>query len=258
VLPRKKISGANLDIDKIARARYLDIVNIALQPGGVSMTENAAINLHKALVVPFVLALMVAYGNSSVEAWAYLAMHGSYAVLWLVKQATFPDQRFTRRQPLAIAIFFVFLPLGSYLAAPYLLVSRGPVAPPWLLGAAIVGFTLGVFLHFTADAQKYYSLRQAKQLITDGLFARTRNPNYLGEILIYLAFASLSQHWLPFVVLAAWVGGFFLRNMRAKDRSLSRYPGFAEYRARSWMLLPRPFPASAGRGQARPDGSPVT
>jgi protein-S-isoprenylcysteine O-methyltransferase Ste14 len=222
------------------------------------MTENAAINLHKALVIPFVIALMVTHGNYSMEAWAYLALHGSYALLWLFKQATFPDQRFSQRQPLPIALCFVFLPLGSYLVAPFLLISQHRGVPPWLLGAAIAGFTLGVFLHFVADAQKYYSLRQDRRLITDGLFARTRNPNYLGEILIYLAFASLSQHWLPFVILAAWVGGFFLRNMRAKDRSLSRYPGFAEYRARSWLLLPRPFPASAESAPARPDGSPAS
>jgi Protein of unknown function (DUF1295) len=89
------------------------------------------------------------------------------------------------------------------------------------------------------DAQKYYTLRLRPGLIDDGLFARTRNPNYLGEILIYTAFAGLSWHWLPFVVLGAWVFGFFLRNMLAKDKSLARHPGFAAYKARSGLLLPR-------------------
>jgi protein-S-isoprenylcysteine O-methyltransferase Ste14 len=44
-----------------------------------------------------------------------------------------------------------------------------------------------------------------------------RNPNYLGEILIYLAYAILSMHWLPFAILAGWVFSFFARNMAAKD-----------------------------------------
>jgi protein-S-isoprenylcysteine O-methyltransferase Ste14 len=90
-----------------------------------------------------------------------------------------------------------------------------------------------------ADAQKFYTLRLQKGLIGDGLFGRTRNPNYLGEILIYVAFAILSWHWLPFVVIAGWVFGFFLRNMRAKDRSLARHPGFASYKARTGMLFPK-------------------
>ena len=66
-------------------------------------------------------------------------------------------------------------------------------------------------------------------------------PPYLGEILIYLAYATLSMHWLPFLIIAAWVFGFFARNMAAKDRSLSRHPGFEDYRKSSGLLFPRLF-----------------
>ena len=58
-----------------------------------------------------------------------------------------------------------------------------------------------------------------KGLIREGLFSRMRIPNYLGEILIYLAYATLSMHWLPFLIVAGWIFGFFVRNMLAKDRS---------------------------------------
>jgi protein-S-isoprenylcysteine O-methyltransferase Ste14 len=211
------------------------------------MTENAAINLHKALVVPVVLAMMLAHGNGSTEAWLYLALHGTYSVLWLVKQKVFPDQRFARQQPLAIALLFIFVPLGGYYLAPYLLISRRPEAPGWLLGLVVMTYAAGVFLHYVSDAQKYYTLRARPGLIDDGLFAHTRNPNYLGEILIYLAFAALSQHWAPFVVLAGWVGLFFVPNMLRKDRSLARHPGFEAYRRRSGLLVPWPF-GSSGTG----------
>jgi steroid 5-alpha reductase family enzyme len=59
----------------------------------------------------------------------------------------------------------------------------------------------------------------------DGLFTRTRNPNYLGEILIYVSFAILSMHWIPFVVLGAWVFGFFARNMLRKTGVSPATPG---------------------------------
>jgi protein-S-isoprenylcysteine O-methyltransferase Ste14 len=90
-----------------------------------------------------------------------------------------------------------------------------------------------------ADAQKYFVLRARRGLITDGFFARTRNPNYLGEMMIYASFAIVAGHWLPWLVLA-WVWlGVFVPNMLRKDASMSRYPEWSDYKARSGLLLPR-------------------
>jgi protein-S-isoprenylcysteine O-methyltransferase Ste14 len=168
-------------------------------------------------------------------------MHGSYSLLWLIKQRTYRDVRFDQRVPPRIGLLFVFLPLAGYYVAPYLLISRHISVPPALVGLAVFVFTFGVFLHYVSDAQKYYTLQLRKGLIREGLFSRMRNPNYLGEILIYLAYATLSMHWLPFLILAGWVFGFFARNMAAKDRSLSRHPGFEDYRKSSGLLFPKLF-----------------
>ena len=138
-----------------------------------------------------------------------------------------------------IGIAFIFLPLAGYYAAPYLLISRHLSLPPYLVGMVLFLFTSGVFLHYVGDAQKYYTLKLRKGLIEEGLFRRTRNPNYLGEILIYSAFALMSLHWFPFLVLSGWVFGFFVRNMRKKDQSLSRHPQFEEYRKRTGLLIPK-------------------
>jgi hypothetical protein len=51
----------------------------------------------------------------------------------------------------------------------------------------------------------------------------------------------MSMHWLPFLVLSGWVFGFFVRNMLSKDKSLSRYPHFAEYKQKSGLLFPKIF-----------------
>lgn len=53
-----------------------------------------------------------------------------------------------------------------------------------------------------ALAHKYSVLHARRGLITDGFFARTRNPNYLGEMVLYASFAILAGHWLPSVILA--------------------------------------------------------
>jgi hypothetical protein len=51
----------------------------------------------------------------------------------------------------------------------------------------------------------------------------------------------LVQHWLPFLILAAFIAGMFIPNMIKKDRSLGRYSEFADYKTRSGFLLPRLF-----------------
>jgi protein-S-isoprenylcysteine O-methyltransferase Ste14 len=206
-----------------------------------AMRVGTYIDLHKALVIPVVLALMGYYHNGSTDAFVYLGMHGSYSLLWLIKQRTYRDVRFDQRVPALIGLLFIFLPLAAYYVAPYLLISRHISVPPALVGLAVFVFTLGVFLHFVSDAQKYYTLELRKGLIREGLFSRMRNPNYLGEILIYLAYATLSMHWLPFLILAGWVFGFFARNMLAKDRRMSRHPGFEDYRKSSGLLFPKLF-----------------
>lgn len=202
---------------------------------------GAVIDLHKALVIPVVAGLMWFFQNGSTDAYVYLGLHGSYSLLWLLKQQTYRDVRFDQRIHPLFAFFFLFLPLAGYYVAPYLLISRGVAVPPPLVGLAVFTFTIGVFLHFVSDAQKYYTLQHRKGLIREGLFARMRNPNYLGEILIYLGYAVLAMHWLPFVILGGWVFGFFVRNMLAKDRSLARHEGFEEYRRASGLLLPKVF-----------------
>lgn len=203
------------------------------------MKTSVYINLHKGFVIPVVLGMMWYFDNWSVEAFVYLAMHGTYSLLWLVKHNLFGDKRFEAKQPFAIGMLFIFLPLAGYYAAPYLLISQQVVLPPYLFGLALSLYILGIFLHYVSDAQKYYTLQLRKRLITEGLFSRTRNPNYLGEILIYLAYAITSMHWLPYVILGSWVLGFFLRNMLAKDRSLSRYAEFEEYKNKSGLLFPK-------------------
>jgi protein-S-isoprenylcysteine O-methyltransferase Ste14 len=198
------------------------------------------INLHKGLTPLLVLGLMALYGNWTIGPWVYLALHGTYGLLWLLKDRWFPDRQW--EQPITGAVALSgFVALGLYWLAPWLLIRSGAVPPPALVAAAVALCLLGVFLHFGSDAQKHFSLQFRPGLIQEGFFARSRNPNYLGEILIYLSFAVLAMHWLPFLVLSGFVVGVFVPNMRRKDASLARYPEFEAYRSRSGLLLPRLF-----------------
>ena len=145
--------------------------------------------------------------------------------MWLLKDRIYPDKQWEQEVSLGTSLI-VFGTVNLYWIAPFILISSGVEPPLPLVGAAIAINILGVFLHYGSDAKKYYTLKYKSGLITEGFFARCRNPNYLGEILIYLAFAILTMHWLPFVILGGFIAGIFIPNMRKKDQSLSRYPEF--------------------------------
>ena len=207
------------------------------------------VNLHKSTSFLFILGLMAYYQNFTLAPWVYLALHGTYGIMWLIKDSLYPDKQWEEEISVVAGIFGFFL-LGLYWVAPFILISSDtqPAAP--IIAMAIAINLMGVFLHYGSDAQKYFTLKYKKGLITEGFFSRTRNPNYLGEILIYSGFAILAQHWLPFVILGGFVTFLFVPNMLKKDKSLSRYPEFEAYKARSGLLLPKLFVAKTEDKQA--------
>lgn len=204
------------------------------------MKVKHVINLHKGSTFLVVLGLMLAYQNFTLGPWVYLSLHGTYGLLWLLKDRLYPDKQWEQEISIAQGMLG-FGMLFLYWVAPFILISSGSIPSYPLIAAAIALNILGVFLHYGSDAQKYYTLKYRSGLITEGFFARCRNTNYLGEILIYSAFAMLAQHWLPFVILGIFAAVLFIPNMLKKDKSLSRYPEFAEYKAHSGLLLPQLF-----------------
>ena len=202
------------------------------------MKLNQIINLHKGLTAFVVTGLMIFYKNYTIAAWVYLALHGTYGILWLLKEKIFPDPNFKEKINLITSITgFIFL--GSYWIAPFILISSHQSVPNPIIAASISINIVGVFLHFASDAQKYFSLRIKKELIQDGFFKNIRNTNYLGEILIYLSFAMLSMNIIPFAILSLFFIIVFLPRMIKKDKSLEKYDSFKEYKRNTGLLLPK-------------------
>lgn len=203
------------------------------------MREKNFIDSHKGVTGLFIVALIYwqdAWQNAT--ALIYLALHGSYGLMWVLKSRLFADKSWEKDCSIMRGLI-IWLGLSLYWIAPWIIVMQGVQAPGWLLALAVASFAFGVFLHFCADMQKHMSLAlRPGHLLSDGLWARSRNPNYLGELLIYVAFALLAMHWLPFVVLGLFIIAYWVPNMLRKDRSLSRYPEFSDYRARSWLFIP--------------------
>lgn len=197
------------------------------------------INLQKGGTLPFVLFLMWRFDCWTPTAWTYAALHGSYGLCWLLKDRVFPDPNWDKRVTFGGAFMMWATVLGLYWLAPVLIVTQRIEAPTWTLALATVVYVVGVVLMMGADAQKYFTLKVQRGLITTGFFARVRHPNYLGEMMLYGAFALLAGHWAPWAVLA-WVWtALFLPNMLRKEASMARYPAWKDYAARTGFLLPR-------------------
>ena len=202
------------------------------------MKLNQVINLHKGLTAFVVIGLMIFYGNFQIAPFVYLALHGTYGLLWLLKEKIFPDPYFKEKINFWTSISgFIFL--GSYWVAPYILISSQKTIPNVLIALSISINIIGVFLHFASDAQKYFSLKLKKDLIKEGFFRNVRNTNYLGEILIYLSFAILSMSFIPFAILATFFFVVFLPRMLKKDKSLAKYDSFEEYKKKTGLILPK-------------------
>ena len=206
------------------------------------MKQKHFIDSHKGVTGLFVLVLMLIYNQfENPTAWVYLALHGTYGLLWILKSNIFPDRTWEQKTSLLYGLV-IWAGLSLYWVAPWLLVSQEVNAPACMLGFCISLYTFGVFVHFSADMQKYISLKlRPQQLITDGMFARVRNINYFGELLIYAGFGLLALHWLPMIILFIWVVVVWIPRMLNKDKSLSRYPNFQDYKARSKLFIPFVF-----------------
>jgi steroid 5-alpha reductase family enzyme len=203
------------------------------------MKQKIFIDSHKGFTFLAILGMM-AYFNQwhNPTAWIYLAMHGTYGILWVIKSRIFPDKQWEQEKGLLYGLY-ICAGLSLYWISPFLINSRATMVPGWMLAICLSMYTFGIFLHFTADMQKYIELKyNPGQLISDGLLSQVRNINYFGEFLIYLGFGLLAMHWLPLLVILLFIVIIWAPNMLKKDRSLSRYPGFAQYKRQSKLFIP--------------------
>ena len=63
------------------------------------MKMKVPIDLHKGLTAVAVLSMMAVYDNWTLGPWVYLACHGTYGVMWVLKSRTFPDTAWEEMLP---------------------------------------------------------------------------------------------------------------------------------------------------------------
>lgn len=140
----------------------------------------------------------------------------------------------------------VRVPLGFGFAAAYWWFSRPRW--PWIAGGAVL-IVSGIAIRALASGH----IRKNLGVTTTGPYAYTRNPLYLGSLLIATGFLIAARN--PWIALAAVLIFLFIYVpvIRAEEKYLmSRFPEYSEYAARVSRLLPR-WPASLQKNSGEPE-----
>jgi protein-S-isoprenylcysteine O-methyltransferase Ste14 len=125
------------------------------------------------------------------------------------------------------------VPMGFVVAVVFLLVA----APtPRTMTESLVLVLPGLWLRGYASGY----VRKNSELTRTGPYGYTRNPLYLGSMLIAFGFAGAAGSWVIAVVLAVLFAAIYVPTIRSEEEFLSEYfPEFAEYARRVPRLLPR-------------------
>src|SRR5271163_4148476 len=136
------------------------------------------------------------------------------------------------------------VPLGFVFAVLFLWLAR----PTWLsLAWSLWVVVPGVWLRGYASGY----VKKNAELTVGGPYAYTRNPLYLGSMLIAFGFAGASRSVWIFLLLAVLFALIYAPTIRSEEDFLrARFSDFDEYARRVPRLLPRITPAPMLSGQA--------
>jgi hypothetical protein len=133
------------------------------------------------------------------------------------------------------------VPLGFVFAVLYFWLAR----PTWrsiALGA--IGILPGLLIRALASGH----VRKNEALATSGPYAYTRNPLYLGSLLIGIGFAVAARSWWVGVVLAVMFFAIYVPVIRDEEVFLrQKFPEFEDYARRVPRMWPRIFPRGPSR-----------
>jgi len=129
------------------------------------------------------------------------------------------------------------VPLGFAFAVLYFWLAR----PSWrFLAFGAILIVPGLLVRALASGH----VRKNEALATSGPYAYTRNPLYLGSLLIGVGFAVAARSWWVGLALVVMFFAIYLPVIRDEEAYLrEKFPEFEEYAQQVPRMLPRILPA---------------
>ena len=125
------------------------------------------------------------------------------------------------------------VPVGFAFAALYLWLAR-PTGVSILGGAAFIA--LGVLVRALASGQ----LNKNEQLAVGGPYAYTRNPLYLGSLVLALGFAIAARSLWVVAIIGVIFAAIYIPVIKSEEVFLrKKFPGFDKYALEVPSLIPR-------------------
>lgn len=129
------------------------------------------------------------------------------------------------------------VPMGFIFAGVFLWLAR-PTLPTLLISLLLVAPGLAT----RAYASGY--VRKNSELTSSGPYAYTRNPLYLGSMLIAFGFGAAAGNWMLLSLLVALFTAIYIPTILGEEEYLrAHFIGFDDYAARVPRLIPRMTPA---------------
>ena len=134
------------------------------------------------------------------------------------------------------------VPLGFAFAALYIWLAK-PMW--WSIAAGTAVALVGVLIRALGSGH----VRKNEELTTTGPYGYTRNPLYLGSIVIAIGFALAARNeWIGIVLVVLFLV-IYVPVIKSEEEFLrGKFPNFDEYVARVPRLLPRLTSASPESG----------
>jgi protein-S-isoprenylcysteine O-methyltransferase Ste14 len=127
----------------------------------------------------------------------------------------------------------VRVPLGFAFAVLYLWLAK-PTLKSLVVGAGLI--IPGLLIRALASGH----LQKNEQLATGGPYAYTRNPLYLGSLILAIGFALASRSWWIVLGIILLFFVIYVPVIRGEEVFLrQRFPDFDEYARQVPVLLPR-------------------
>jgi protein-S-isoprenylcysteine O-methyltransferase Ste14 len=106
--------------------------------------------------------------------------------------------------------------------------------PLWLRYIGLALFVVGVLLFFLSHT-RMGGFEDKGGLVTQGIYARIRNPMYLGFILWIIGFPIFMQSLVTLASAVIWIAHILYWKLLEEKELEKKYEQYSEYKKKTWF-----------------------